>query len=334
MLAITYILPWVLASVCIGIAAGFYLGRGTKGAEGSQARPDTRDRETTLKVLAELLRATEQMMSDVECHNSEFRRTSRDVAGLPSTGDMEHVKRALLDNVERLLHSNKRLQNDLMCSRYEMEEQAQQLDHVRREARTDALTTVANRKAFDEKLHVLRTFWERQRQEFVLVLLDLDHFKWINDAHGHVVGDNILAMLGTWLKEWVREGDMVARYGGDEFAVLLPRTSVDVGVERAETIRARTAERASHLSLRGEQISLSLSVGVASPQEGDTEESLLTRADEALYHSKHAGRNHVSMHRDGTAVTFSNRPGLGRAENAEPVESSLTEDEAALAAAR
>ena len=72
---------------------------------------------------------------------------------------MEVVKQALLEKVEGLLSSNKRLETDLKCSRYEMEEQAQQLDHVRLEARTDALTTVANRKAFDEKLHVLRTFW-------------------------------------------------------------------------------------------------------------------------------------------------------------------------------
>lgn len=290
---ITYILPWVLASVTMGVVVGVFLGRW----HGTVAEPksDRRERETTLKVLGEVLRATEQMMSNVECHNSEFRQTSRDVANLPAIGEMEVVKQALLGKVEGLLSSNKRLESDLKCSRYEMEEQAQQLDHVRLEARTDALTTVANRKAFDEKLHVLRTFWERQRQPFALLLIDLDHFKWINDAHGHQAGDGILTMLGNWLKEWVREGDMVARYGGDEFAVLLPHAGLDVAASRAETIRSRAAEKASRIALRGEQVALSLSIGVAAPLEGDTEASVLARADEALYRAKRAGRNQVSV---------------------------------------
>jgi len=206
---------------------------------------------------------------------------------------MESVKRTLLGQMEALRSSNQRLQEDLICSRYQLEEQAVEIDHVRREARTDGLTGVNNRKSFDEKLHLLLSAWERERQPFVLILIDLDHFKRINDAHGHPGGDSVLEKVGTWLREWAREGDFVARYGGDEFAMLLPHADLQVGMDLAESIRAGTADRASRVSLKGHHVSISLSMGVASPRQGDTTATILQRADSALYKSKGCGRNQV-----------------------------------------
>jgi diguanylate cyclase len=172
-----------------------------------------------------------------------------------------------------------------------MEEQAQEIDQARREARTDGLTKVANRKAFDEKLHLVLDDWRREGAPFVLILADLDYFKRINDAHGHQAGDRALEMIGSRLKQWVREGDLVGRYGGDEFAVLLPQTELAAGMEIAETICLRTADKATRVACRGEQVSLSLSLGVAAPRRGDTAETLLQRADQALYRAKRLGRN-------------------------------------------
>jgi diguanylate cyclase len=191
------------------------------------------------------------------------------------------------------LKSNKRLQSDLLCTRYRLEEQAQEVDHARREARTDPLTGMANRKALNEKLHVTLNDWQRERQPFALMLIDLDRFKLINDAHGHPAGDFVLKKISSWLREWVREGDFVGRYGGDEFAVLLPGAQLSVGMDRAETIRRSVAERATQMRVHGEQISISLSIGVAAPRPSDHVESILQRADEALYKSKHRGRNQV-----------------------------------------
>jgi diguanylate cyclase len=290
--SLSYIAPWVLGSVCIGVVAGFYLGRSLSPAKECEEVAE-RERKATLSLLVEILKSAERMTSDVRTHNTEIRETADHVGNLNASGEMESVKQALLGHVKTLLSSNQRLQKDLTYSRYQMEEQAEQIDDARREARTDALTTVANRKALDEKLHLAMVDWERTYQPFVLMLIDLDYFKRINDAHGHQAGDRVLAKVGGWLREWVRQGDFVGRYGGDEFAVLLPRTELAVGVELAEVIRRRTADRASRVALRGEQVSVSFSTGVAAVRDGDTIESLTERADRALYKSKRLGRNQV-----------------------------------------
>lgn len=289
--SLAYIAPWVLGSVCIGVAAGFVLGRGrSRGPDGETAE---QARQATLNVLVELLGAAERLSSDVKCHNSEIRESAQHVGELQVTGEMENFKQVLLGHMTAMMASNKRLEGDLVCTRYRLEEQAQEVDDARREARTDTLTSVANRKAFNEKLHLLLDAWKRKGERFVLMLVDLDRFKRINDAHGHVAGDRVLQKVGTWLKDWVREGDFVGRYGGDEFAVLLPRTDLPVGMELAEALRCRTAEQASRTALRAELVSVSLSIGVTVPREGDSVESILQRADRALYKSKDLGRNQV-----------------------------------------
>ncbi len=289
--ALLYIAPWVFGSVCAGLVAGFFLQRGRGNGRGDKLVEQ--ERQAALKMLVELLDSAERINSNVENHNSEIQENVQQVGNLRVTAEMESVKQALLGHMTALLDSNKQLQEDLVCTRYRLEEQAEEIDHARREARIDELTSVANRKAFDEKLHMLLDAWQREQRPFVLLLADLDQFKWINDAHGHQAGDRVLQAVGASLKRWVREGDFIGRYGGDEFAVLLPYTEREVGVELAETLRCRTTDRTSRVALRGEQVPVSLSIGVAAPREGDSTESILQRADEALYKSKQRGRNQV-----------------------------------------
>jgi diguanylate cyclase len=273
---------------------GYFVGRSRSGHA-----PDDRavkaERDATLKLLVELVESAEQMSSDVECHHSEMQETADHVGNMQVTGEMESVKQALMGHISGLMASNQQLQEDLACSRYRMEEQAQQVDEARREARTDQLTSVPNRKAFDEKLHVLHRGWERDGDPYVLILLDLDQFKWINDCHGHQAGDRVLETVGAGLKEWVREEDFVGRYGGDEFAILMPHTEMDAGAERAEDIRLLTADATSRIAMRGEQISVSVSIGVAAPRGSDTLDAVFARADQALYRSKQLGRNQVTI---------------------------------------
>jgi len=292
--AFVYIVPWVLASVMVGVTVGLFLrrGRGEGPAQVAAERAEE-ERQSTLKVLVEVLKSIEEINGNVECHNSELRETADHVGAMQVSGEMVSVQQVLLEHVKVLATSNKRLQTDLQCSHYQMEEQARQIDHIRREAYTDGLAQVANRKAFDEKLQLLLATWDRHRQPFVLIMADLDRLKRINDAHGHRAGDQVIQKVGAMLKEWIRPGDFVGRYGGDEFAVLLPNTVLADGMKLAEEIRSKAAASGSQVTYRGEEVAFSLSIGVAVVADGDDAGTIIQRADAGLYRSKHLGRNQV-----------------------------------------
>jgi diguanylate cyclase len=286
-----HIAPWVLGSVLVGVAVGVLLARGRVTEAAKKAlSPQS---QAVLKMLADLLSASERIATNVETHTTQIQENAQQVNKIQVAGEMQTIKATLLQHMTHLLDSNRQLQDDLTCTRYRLEEQAQEIDHVRKEARRDELTAVANRRAFNEKLHLLMDTWRRQHEPFVVVLADLDQFKWVNDAHGHQAGDRVLKAAGNGLKQLVREGDFVARYGGDEFAILMPSTGRDIGFKLAETVCREMSNRAFDVAVRGGEVAISFSMGVALPHEGDSDETILRRADEAMYRSKRGGRNSV-----------------------------------------
>jgi diguanylate cyclase (GGDEF)-like protein len=157
------------------------------------------------------------------------------------------------------------------------------------EARTDPLTGLLNRRGFDERAEVEVAHARRDEAPLALATFDLDHFKQVNDRHGHEVGDRVLAQVGAVLVESAREIDVVARIGGEEFVVLLPGATVAGAVEFTERIRRAIADKDDGLP------SIQVSAGVAASS-GPTEiGSLLQRADGALYAAKRAGRNRTNV---------------------------------------
>ena len=294
---LSQIFIWVLASVVASLAAGYFIGRMTTHSD--QERRACRERENSLRALIEVLRSVQELSTDVDHRNSEMAEVRRHVDDIHVTGEMEVIRQEILGQIKTILDSNQKLEEDLTFARCRMEEQAEELDRTRREAHTDSLSGVANRKAFDEKLKLLFGYHRRDGIPFALMLADLDRFKWINDSYGHQAGDRVISQLGRLLAQLVREGDFVARFGGDEFAVLLPRCDVETAVKVANRIRTETT-RANFGVARSEQTAITVSVGLALARQGDTSESLFIRADEALYASKKAGRNQVCC-QDATA---------------------------------
>jgi diguanylate cyclase len=194
--------------------------------------------------------------------------------------------------VERFTQASERA--DRMKARIaELEDQARDLHrHLeveRRRARFDALTRVANRAAFDERLADELARWKRFRTPVCLALLDVDRFKAINDTFGHRAGDAALREIAACLDSRRRATDMLARYGGEEFVLLLVGAGREEALTVAETLRERVAGLKFHF--RGTPVAVTVSCGVAEVQDGDTAAAVLERADRALYRAKSEGRN-------------------------------------------
>lgn len=176
------------------------------------------------------------------------------------------------------------------------------MDRLRVAALHDGLTGLFNRRFLRESLPQLQASAARRKSPLCVLMIDLDHFKQVNDAHGHLVGDRTLAAVGRALREHSRRSDLVARYGGEEFAVLCPDTDCETALQVAERLRAAIEQLGAHeLGHPGPQ-TVSLGVAVQSPDESLTPEQLLDQADLALYRAKHRGRNRTVAWVDGAEL--------------------------------
>ncbi len=166
-------------------------------------------------------------------------------------------------------------------------------DELSEIARVDPLTGIYNRRAFDECCDIEFSRAQRSGSSFAIIMCDLDHFKKVNDQHGHHIGDEVLRRFAAILKNKIRQHDVVARFGGEEFILLLPNSNTEQGLQVAEQLRAKTA--ATQITIDSDiSLTLSASFGVAHYCASDSEWSVvLHRADNALYAAKKQGRNRV-----------------------------------------
>jgi diguanylate cyclase len=165
------------------------------------------------------------------------------------------------------------------------------MDEQKRLAAIDPLTTLRNRRAFLEVARVEINRAQRYDLPLSLILIDVDHFKAINDGHGHSAGDHVLSALGALLHRQLRTPDLAARWGGEEFVLALPNTDAPGGAVLAE--RLRCALEALEISHGGATIPVTASFGLASFRPGESLEALVDRADRAMYTAKVNGRNRV-----------------------------------------
>jgi diguanylate cyclase len=178
-----------------------------------------------------------------------------------------------------------------------MEQEAQgfreHLEVQRQKALIDPLTGLPNRAAWSERLEHEIKQWQQHGNTLSLAMLDLDHFKRINDNYGHLAGDKVLKIIATVLRKRLRGSDFIARFGGEEFVLLLPATPPAVGAKLLETLRA--AIEACPFHFKGERVTITISMGLASFRAGEHSDLVLKRADQALYRAKNAGRNRVEL---------------------------------------
>lgn len=178
-----------------------------------------------------------------------------------------------------------------------MEQEAQgyreHLEEQRQKALIDPLTGLPNRAAWGERLEQEVAQWQQHGNTLLLAMLDLDHFKAINDNYGHLAGDKVLKIIASVLRKRLRGSDFIARFGGEEFVLMMPNTSWPVGARLAETLRA--AIEACPFHFKGERVTITMSIGMSAFKPGDHSDLVLKRADQALYRAKNSGRNRVEL---------------------------------------
>jgi diguanylate cyclase len=267
-----------------------------------QSRAYYASREAELAEMIGILRATVQHLSG---HSADFhdqmRATTQRFHGMAQLDDIRELKRDLADAagvLQRAVDAKQKRDEEAFSALSARVESLQaHLAVAEEQAWTDPLTRIANRGAFDRALTRMTLAARATKTTLSIAMLDIDHFKQINDIHGHPIGDRVLLCAAQWLSGAVRATDLVARYGGEEFAVILPDADLGVAEARFGPVLAQIAGRSFDYEADGSprSVRFTMSCGISQLSGADTEQDVVRRADRALYDSKRAGRNRVSV---------------------------------------
>ncbi|MCP4116655.1 MAG: GGDEF domain-containing protein [Desulfobacteraceae bacterium] len=216
---------------------------------------------------------------------------------LDQAEDLETISAAvdhMIQEAKSLVQSGKHLQGRMTTSSEELASLRRQLEQSRQEAKTDALTGLLNRRGFEERLHTAMAASQSTSAPFSIIMIDLDHFKRVNDTYGHLVGDSILKAFAAMLKQQVKGKDTPARFGGEEFIIMLPDTRLAQARAVAENLRVLLATREWKHKESGRAMGrITISLGISQYRSPEPEKALIRRADTALYAAKQGGRNRV-----------------------------------------
>ena len=169
-----------------------------------------------------------------------------------------------------------------------------QLREMRHIVHTDRLTGIGNRRLVEGRLHAVIAECAHTKSSAGLLFMDIDHFKQVNDTHGHIVGDKVLNMVTATFNHSLRATDTIGRWGGEEFVAILNNIDSDARLRHIAE-KVRTLVEASRLDLDGRSLTITISIGATCLRPGDTPESFVHRADRLMYQSKRAGRNCVTI---------------------------------------
>ena len=218
---------------------------------------------------------------------------------LSESGDLHEMRNVIAEVVSEtktIAESSQQLQKMLSETKQEVESLREELERSREQATTDPLTGLLNRRAFEQQLACVTSEANQSRDSLGLLIIDIDKFKRVNDTYGHLIGDKVIRFVAKQLTNNIKGKDIVARIGGEEYAILLPNTQLDNARILAESIRANIERSKLKRTDTSQYIDgVTVSIGVTAYKHGEITDDFLERADEALYKSKNNGRNRVSM---------------------------------------
>ena len=193
------------------------------------------------------------------------------------------------ERADKAEQSSASLETQLKKLQTQTSQLRQSLEAARTDAVVDPLTGVSNRRAYDERFQIEYSRWKRNHEPLTLAIMDIDHFKKINDTYGHPIGDKVLKVVAGRIQQQVRESDFFGRIGGEEFAFLLVNSDIENSIEKVEALRKSVAE--CNFRIKKKKFQVTISIGLATFKGKDTIDTIYSRADEALVIAKQTGRN-------------------------------------------
>jgi diguanylate cyclase len=267
--------------------------------------PDERERRNLPDSQAEhLIRLSGELGKIIKSEASGLQDFNRQIeiqgetlkAGMLEQAVVRDVSDRLIDEVFKRISHNEALLGELASTREQLTSMREELDYYKRLSEIDTVTKLYNRRQFDDVMQQLFRF--ARKDAAALAIVDIDHFKDVNDTYGHLVGDQVLESVGFSLAQTVRGKDFVARVGGEEFGVVLYDVSEQLAMEVCERLRNCMSEVSTSITAEiGVTIQLTASIGLCLAVAADTPEQLYEYADQALYTSKQSGRNKVTLYR-------------------------------------
>jgi diguanylate cyclase len=255
------------------------------------------------KELQTVTTAIENAQRSSEEYGQELATASERLSG-DHAGPVKSVVEGLTAATKKAQVETAVLEGQLAETTAELGRLRESLDQVRRDAMTDGLTNLANRKAFDERLETTCEMADAEGAGLTLAIIDIDHFKGFNDAWGHQIGDQVLRYVASVIGRLGAAPRMAARYGGEEFAIIFPSENGRAAMAVLEEIRVEVSSRSLKRRSTNEDLgAITVSAGYAERLVGESTMSLVERADAALYASKHAGRNRTTAAQPMAAVT-------------------------------
>jgi diguanylate cyclase len=218
--------------------------------------------------------------------------------------EIQKIVSGLMHITVDAIHASEQLKTRLDETTSMSQNLQKELEKAQHEILIDPLTGLYNRKAFDRKILEYMKIYQDEGNLFSMMMMDIDHFKQFNDRHGHLLGDQVLKFMGSFLHKELKGKDFAARYGGEEFIILLAGTSADNACAFANNLR-KSISGVKLRHVRTDKIlgRITISIGVSAIRKGDTVESIVERADSALYMAKQNGRNNVKSELDTTAYS-------------------------------
>lgn len=288
----------IVLAVIVGallLMAGIFVGVWIARREQQSTEQENVD---LLSLMSQLSQLTNTFSGDFSNHQKVLMDMSSEMERLGNQSGLDDVK----SMIDRMNVANQQLNSRLQEVQQELDEKALEVNNLLSESRTDALTSLPNRRAFNEEIHRRTSEVSRYGGEVSFVILDVDHFKSFNDTHGHLVGDEVLQRVAGVIRQTIRESDFPARMGGEEFGVLLNSTGLQEAAQGAD--RLRQAIEKAKLVVDDLTLSITVSMGVTAIQNGELTEVIVDRADKALYAAKEGGRNQVWVNDEGTLKRF------------------------------